>query len=245
MSDASIRRATAAALGALAREGKGLVVVHGGGPAIEAALREAGIESTFVRGRRVTGDAAIDTVETALTMLGKQLAQEIGDGLALTGRDAGLLRAERADPELGRVGRMTFVRRDVIERLVSLGLVPVLACLALDEAGEVLNVNGDEVAGAVAGALQGPVAFLTDVAGVLDDPRDPNSLLPRLSAGEARARIEDGRIAGGMIPKVESALTALSLGAPSALVADGRRPEGLARALAGREGTRVVPDRST
>lgn len=245
MSDAAVRRAFASALGALAREGRQVVIVHGGGPAIEAALEAAGLETHFVRGRRATSDEAIDVVETALTLLGKRLAQEVGDAVALTGRDAGLLRAERIDPGLGRVGRMTAVRGEILERLLSIELVPVLACLAVDDAGEALNVNGDEVAGAVAGTLRAPVAFLTDVPGVLDDPHDPASLLERLEAGEARARIADGRIGGGMIPKVESALAALDLGAPSALIADGRRPEALADALAGHGGTHLLRDVGT
>src|SRR5690606_37325457 len=102
-----------------------------------------------------------------------------------------------------------------------------------------LNVNADEVAGAVAGALGEGVAFLTNVPGVLDDPADPGSLLAELTRDEALARIADGRVAGGMIPKVEAALAALDQGAPFALIADGRDPAGVARALAG-GGTRVV-----
>lgn len=241
MSDAAVRRSVAAALGALSREGRKVVIVHGGGPAIAAGLEAAGIPSRFVRGRRITGEDAIEVVETALTLLGKRLAQEVGEAVALTGRDAALLKAEVADPELGRVGRMTSVRADLLEGLLSLGLVPVVACLAGDDGGRMLNVNGDEVAGAVAATLRAPVAFLTDVAGVLDDPADPLSRLSRLDAAEARERIADGRIRGGMIPKVESALAALELGAPLALIADGRDAAGIAPALSGRGGTRIMP----
>lgn len=242
MTDDATRRATAAALGRLRDRGTPLVVVHGGGPAIAGALEAAGIVSRFVRGRRVTGDDAIPVVEAALTLLGKRLAQEVGDAVGLTGRDARLLQAEVADPELGRVGRMTGVRVEVLRGLLHAGLTPVLACLAVDDAGEPLNVNADEVAGAVAGALAAPVAYLTDVPGVLDDPSDPSSVLPRLSTAEARARIADGRIAGGMIPKVESALEALERGAPSAAIVDGRHPDLVLEAVDGRSGTRLVPD---
>ena len=241
MTDDATRRASAAALGRLRDEGTPLVVVHGGGPAIAGALEAAGIASRFVRGRRVTGDDAIAVVEAALTLLGKRLAQEVGDAVGLTGRDARLIVAEVADPELGRVGRMTGVRVEVLRGLLAAGLTPVLACLAVDEAGEPLNVNADEVAGAVAGALAAPVAYLTDVPGVLDDPSDPSSVLPSLSAAEARERIADGRIAGGMIPKVESALEALALGAPSAAIVDGRHPDLVLEAIRGRSGTRLTP----
>ncbi len=243
MTDEATRRATAAALARLRDQGTPLVVVHGGGPTIAQALAASGIESRFVRGRRVTSERAIHTVEAALTLLGKRLAQELGAAVSLTGRDAGgLLRAELADPELGRVGRMTAVRDDVLRALLGAGLTPVLACLAIDEHGDALNVNADEVAGAVAGALAAPVAFLTDVPGVLDDPDDTDSVLRELTADEARRRIEDGRIAGGMIPKVESALDALERGAPSAAIIDGRSADRVLDALRGRSGTRLIPE---
>lgn len=239
MTDESARRATADAIAAARRDGHDLVIVHGGGPVIAQALAAAGIPSRFVRGRRVTDDRAIATVEAALTLLGKRLAQEIGDAVSLTGRDAGVLRAEVADPELGRVGRMTGVRTEPLLGLLSAGLTPVVACLALDAEGKPLNVNADEVAAAVAGALAAPVAFLTDVPGVLDDPSDPSSVLATLTDVGARARIADGRIGGGMIPKVESALEALRLGAPSATILDGRTPASIAAALRSSGGTRI------
>lgn len=241
MTDDATRRATASALGRIRHEGTRLVVVHGGGPAIAEALDASGIDSRFVRGRRVTELAAMPVVEAALTLLGKRLAQEIGNALGLTGRDAELLRAEVADASLGRVGRITDVRTDVLLELVAAGLTPVLACLAVDAEGEPLNVNADEVAGAVAGALGAPVAYLTDVPGVLDDPTDASTVLPTLDAAGARARIADGRIGGGMIPKVESALDALARGAPSASILDGRRPDLVQAAIEGRSGTRLVP----
>ena len=187
---------SSASLGTLRDGGLRLIVVHGGGPFIARGLEAAGIESRFVRGLRVTDAAAIAVVERELTMLGKHLAQEIGDALGLTGRDGGLLRAEVADPALGHVGRVTSVRADVLTRLADAGLTPVLACLAVDAEGEPLNVNADEVAGAVAAACRARVAFLTDVPGVLDDPSDPDSRIAELTEADARARIEDGRIAG-------------------------------------------------
>ena len=217
------------------------VLVHGGGPYIEAELAAAGVESRFERGLRVTTLDAIGPVERALTLLGKRLAAELGDAVALTGRDAGLLRAERADPVLGEVGRAVRVRRAVLDALLAAGFTPVVGCLALDAAGAPLNVNADEVAGAVAAALAAPCVFLTNVEGVLDDPADPGSRLPVLERSDARTRIADGRIAGGMIPKVESALAALDQGAPAAVIADGRRPGELARVQAGTAGTRLVP----
>ena len=241
MTEPAARRAVLGELGRLAREGSAPVVVHGGGPFIAQALDAAGLEHRFVRGLRVTTPESLAVVERVLTLLGKELAQGIGDALGLTGRDAGVLRARTFDPELGRVGRMSSVRTEVLSELLALRLTPVLACLAEDEAsGGMLNVNADEVAGAVAGALHCPVVFLTNVSGVLDDPSDPSSLLRSLSHEEVSARIGDGRIQGGMIPKVEGALQALERGASYAVIADGRDAATLRQAVLGQSGTRVL-----
>jgi acetylglutamate kinase len=240
MTEASERQAVAAAIRQSVHEGLRPVVVHGGGPFIEQALQQAGLERRFVRGLRVTSAESLVHVERVLTLLGKELAQEIGGAIGLTGRDAGLLFAEEFDSELGRVGRMVSVNGRLLEQLLALSVTPVIACLALAEDGGLLNVNADEVAGAVAAALGAPVLFLTNVAGVLADAADPDSLLSQLSRSEAESRIADGRIGGGMIPKVEAALRALDEGAPSALIADGRNRASFAAALRGTAGTRIL-----
>lgn len=238
MTDEPTRRSVAAALRDATTGGVPPVVVHGGGPFIQAALDEAGLEHRFERGLRVTTPEGLTVIERVLTLLGKRLAQEIGPAVGLTGRDAALLHAEVREG-LGRVGRMRSVNAGVLRGLRQTGLVPVVACLALGEDGELLNVNADEVAGAVAGELGEGVLFLTNVPGVLDDPSDPSSLLASLSRAEVAERIGDGRITGGMIPKVEAALAALALGAPFAVVADGRDAAGVRTALNG-GGTKVT-----
>ncbi len=242
MTDPATRGAVSAGVRRLASEGVPPVLVHGGGPNIAAALDARGIEHRFVRGLRVTNDAAMAVVEAVLTVLGKELAGEVGRAVALTGRDAGLLLAERVSEELGRVGRITRVDTAVLAVLRDGGLVPVVASVAVEAAagspGVSLNVNADEAAGAIAGALGEGAVFLTNVPGVLENPDSPASLLHELTAASARERIADGRIAGGMIPKVEAALFALEQGAPFAMIADGRHPDGVTRALAG-AGTRV------
>ena len=255
MTDPATRAAVAAGIRRLAERGRPPVVVHGGGPYIAAALDGRGLEHRFVRGLRVTTEAAMLVVEDVLTVLGKRLAEEIGPAVGLTGRDAGLLGATVAEPELGRVGHVATVDTTVLAALRAAGLVPVVASVAREvassdagaqgvegearQAGPALNVNADEVAGAVAGALGEGVCFLTNVAGVLDDPADAASLLPELTRAEALARIADGRIAGGMIPKVEAALAALERGAAFAVVADGRHADGVERALSG-GGTKLI-----
>ncbi|ADI13590.1 acetylglutamate kinase [Truepera radiovictrix] len=237
MTDPEVRRQMAQRLAALPET----VVVHGGGPFIAQALRDAGLKSHFVRGLRVTDAPSLAVIERTLTRLSKVLAQEIGDAVGLQGRDARLLVAEPLGAELGFVGEVVEVNRALLTGLLGLGLTPVVACLAAtpDRRG-VLNVNADSAAGAVAGALAAPVVFLSDVPGVLEDPAVPESRLATLSARDIAARIADGRIAGGMIPKVEAALGALRAGAPVAIIADGRVPEQLEASLRGEVGTRVV-----
>ena len=240
MTDLAARQAVANVFAALAAAGEQPVIVHGGGPYIGAALEQAGIESTFIRGLRVTSPESMVIVERELTLLNKRLSQSVGNAVGLTGRDAALIQAERFDADLGLVGRVTTVNTELIEKLLNAGVTPVLTCIAVDEAGDTLNVNADEVAGAVAGALQAPILFLSNVMGVLNDPNDKTSLLPKLSAAAIQERIADGRIAGGMIPKVEAALYALKRGAAYAVIASGETPEAVLEAQRLEGGTKIV-----
>jgi acetylglutamate kinase len=241
MTDNSVRKEVAKEIRSLANEGFQPIVVHGGGPFIKAALDKAELEHSFVRGLRVTTAESLPVIEQVLTTLNKELSQEIGNAVGLTGRDAGVVGAKAFDDSLGFVGRIISVNKTLLSVLLAGNIIPVLACVAENETGDdVLNVNADEVAGAVAGALEIPVVFLTDIAGVLDDPSDKTSLLRELSSSDIETRIADGRISGGMIPKVESALDALKQGAAYAVIADGRDAATLRGAIAGRAGTRIV-----
>jgi acetylglutamate kinase len=241
MTDAGARARVLADVRALPATGVAPLLVHGGGPYIEEALAAAAVASHFVRGLRVTTPESLAVIEPTLTMLGKRLAAELGNAVGLTGRDARLLVAARIDPDLGEVGTVVRVRTGLLQALLEAGLTPVVACLAVDDAGAPLNVNADDVAGAVAAALHAPCVFLTNVAGVLDDPGDPTSRLASLTRDEVTARIADGRVAGGMIPKVEAALAALERGARSAVIADGRVAGELERVRSGAAGTVIVP----
>lgn len=240
MKSLELRRAVAAELRELRAE-HALVVVHGGGPVIERELAARGVTSEFRGGLRVTTPAAMDVVELALTRLGKELAQELGHAVGLTGRDAELLRAEELDSELGRVGRVTGVNAELLRALIGAGLTPVVGSVAVDGEGGVLNVNADTAAGAVAGALGEGIIFLTDVDGVYRAYPDPASLAAGLTRAEAEAGIAAGWIAGGMIPKVRAALDALDRGAPFATIASGMSAGVLAAAARGEAGTRLVP----
>ena len=219
-----------------------LVIAHGGGKRLSGWLERLGIESRWDAGRRVTDDAAL---EVAVAVLGGLVNQELVAALValgvaavgLSGVDAGLLIAERI-PGLGRVARVTGARSDVIDELLGAHRLPVVAPLALDETGEICNVNADEVAAGLARALRARLVLLSDTDGVRDGD---GGRIERLDVAGAEARIADGRISGGMIPKVRGALSVIEAGGREVVIADGRSPDALQRALSDPAfGTRLV-----
>lgn len=219
-----------------------LVVVHGGGKRLSAWLARLGIESRWEAGRRITDDAAL---EVAVAVLGGLVNAELVAALVrlgvpavgLSGVDAGVLVTART-PQLGRVASVTGARPEVLQPLLAAGLVPVVAPLALDEAGAICNVNADEVAAGLAAAMRARLVLLSDTDGVLDAA---GQTIGRLDPSRAEAMIADGTISGGMIPKVRGALATLESGDLEVVIADGRSPDALSRALGDEEfGTRLV-----
>src|SRR3990172_7516740 len=203
-------------LAALHAEGLPLVVVHGGGDAVTAWLERHGVASRFVEGLRVTGADALDVVVAVLAgLVNKQLVAQLNAlgarAAGLSGADGGLLRARRHRQELGFVGEITAVDSGVLHDLLAAGLLPVVAPIAAEDddgrlTGQLLNVNADTVAGELARALSAAqLIFLTDVPGVLDSD---GRLLERLSPAEAEGLLAAGTVGGGMIPKVQAALSA-------------------------------------
>lgn len=216
------------------------IIVHGGGPQINAMLKRLDITSEFVEGLRVTDAAMVDVIEMVLSgSVNKQVAALVNGAGALavgiSGKDGGLIRAKRLlkqvrDPatgvertvDLGFVGTPERVDARVLYALLGSGLIPVIAPIGVGEGGETYNINADTAAGAIAGATQASrLLMLTDVPGVLDENR---RLIPELTAEEAVRRIEAGQITGGMIPKVETCLAAVRDGAKAAVILDGRVP---------------------
>jgi len=218
-----------------------LVLVHGGGPEIGAWLTRLGLESRFEGGLRVTPPEHMEVVEMSLCLTGKRLAEGLSRRgrrtLSLSGRDALCLRG-KVLPHLGRVGEVVGVEVGLLLDLLEKGYTPLLAPIALDEEGP-LNVNADTAAGAVAGALGWPALFLTDVPGVLRNPKDPTTRFPHLTPKEVDDLKAQGILQGGMIPKVEAALNALRAGAPWAAIAQGERGV-VAGVLQGERGTRFT-----
>jgi acetylglutamate kinase len=203
------------------------VVVHGGGPMINEMLDRLGITSTFVKGKRVTDAATVEVVEMVLSgRVNKRIVQAInaegGKAVGLSGKDASLITCDPADPELGFVGDPTDVNPGVLRNLFADDMIPVVAPLGAGRGGETYNINGDTVAGAIAAALQADrLLLLTDVAGV----KDANgTVVTELSAAEVEALIASGTIAGGMIPKTETALHAVRNGVRACTIVDGRVP---------------------
>jgi acetylglutamate kinase len=204
------------------------VVVHGGGPMINEMLDRLGIKSEFVRGKRVTDQATIEVVEMVLTgLVNKRIVQAImdegGRAVGLSGKDDDLMVAEADDPELGFVGKPKQMNVQVLRDLNDAGIIPVVAPIAAGEGKSVtFNVNGDTAAGAIAGALQADrLLLLTDVPGVKGADGE---VVTQLSAEQVRTYIADGTIAGGMIPKTETALKAIEDGVRAVVILDGRLP---------------------
>lgn len=209
------------------------VVVHGGGPQIGEWLKRLGKTTEFVGGHRVT-DA--ETLEVARMVLVGKVGSDIVSALnvhepiavSLSGQDAGMIRAEARDAALGFVGDVVEVDATIVERLLALDLVPVISTIGADVGGQAYNINADAVAGAVAEALGAhKLIFLTDVPGLLADVSDPTSLIERLTTADARRLIDDGTVAGGMIPKIAGCLRAVEHGVAQVHLVDGRVPHAL------------------
>jgi acetylglutamate kinase len=240
MTDEALRHSFARDMVLLKCVGVHPVIVHGGGPQIDATMKRMGIQAQFVAGLRVTDAETMDIVEM---VLGGKLNKEIvalinvhgGQAVGLSGKDANLIVATKKQlyrsltpggpPELidiGQVGEVKMINTAIIDVLGSQGFIPVISPTGVGEQGESYNINADTVAGDMAAALQAEkLLFLTDVAGILD--RD-KKLLPTLNPDEIRTMKQDGVIDGGMLPKVDACLHALTHGVAKTHIIDGRVP---------------------
>jgi acetylglutamate kinase len=216
------------------------VVVHGGGPQIEAMLKRVGVKSQFAAGLRVTDEATLEVVEMVLAgSINKQMVGYIneagGKAIGLCGKDGNMVVARKltrtvVDPDseiekivdLGFVGEPERVDTTVLDEVLGRNLIPVLAPVAAARDGGTYNVNADTFAGAIAGALKAKrLLLLTDVAGVFDKSK---KLIKELTADQARALIADGTISGGMIPNVETCIVAMEGGVEAVVILDGKVP---------------------
>ena len=235
------------------------VVVHGGGPQINAMLKRLDVKSTFVQGLRVTDAAMLDVVEMVLAgPVNKQVAEAITRAgvlaVGISGKDGGLVRARKLtrtyrDPDsniekvldLGFVGEPESINPRVLELMIGADIVPVVAPVGASADGQTYNINADTVAGAIAGALSAErLLMLTDVRGVLGPD---GNFIPEMTVAEVKKGLADGWISGGMIPKVETCIYAVERGVKGAVILDGRVPHAVLRELFtdGGAGTLIRP----
>ncbi|MDR1134908.1 MAG: acetylglutamate kinase [Clostridiales Family XIII bacterium] len=210
--------------------GINVVLVHGGGPEINSMLARLGKEAVFIDGLRYTDAETAEVVAMVLAgKVNKGLVALIhsnkGRAIGLCGVDAGMITAERIEREtdLGFVGIVSEVDPACISMAIDRGYIPVVATIGADKSGQVYNINADTAAAAIAGAMQAEKFItMTDVAGVLADQSDESSLISEIKTEDVPELIARGVIAGGMIPKVESCVTAINEGLKEAAIIDGR-----------------------
>ena len=207
------------------------VLVHGGGPQVDTMLRRVGKEPEFKDGLRVTDAETLEIVRMVLvgninrefvaTINGQAGEEPVAVGVS--GEDAGLLTVTPADSAFGFVGNVTQVRAELIHRLLDDGLTPVISTVGANADGQPYNVNADEAARAIAVAMKAEkIVYLTAVPGLLQDPADESTLIPRLTSAELRDRIDHESVGKGMIPKLMACADAVDQGVGFAHIIDGR-----------------------
>jgi len=218
------------------------VVVHGGGPQITDLMRRLGKEPEFVDGRRVTDAETVDIVR--MTLVGKVNREIVASvnrhgsyAVGLSGEDAGMIRVDQRDPRLGFVGDVRKINPTIVIRMLREELIPIIATVGVDDDGQAYNVNADTVAGAMAETLDAEkLVYLTDVGGVYGDWPDETSLISGIDVSGMEQLIADQKVSEGMIPKLESCVSALKHGVRSAHILDGRLPHALLLEFFTREG---------
>ncbi len=218
------------------------VIVHGGGPQISDLMQRLGKKPQFVDGLRVTDAETVDIVRMAL--VGKVNREVVACvnrhgsyAVGLSGEDAGLITVSMRDQRLGFVGDVASVDPSIVQRLVNEELIPVIATIGVDDAGQAYNINADTAAGAIARAVDAEkLVYLTDVAGLYADYPDEATLISRIDAHGLERLEADGKLSEGMIPKVRSCADALRNGVRRAHILDGRVPHALLLEFFTREG---------
>lgn len=227
-----------------------VVLVHGGGPEISETMKRLGKQAQFVNGLRVTDKETVDIVQMVLAgkvnkTLVNLLQMKGGHAVGVSGIDGGIIEAAMKDEALGYVGKITRIRPQPITDLLEKNYIPVVSTVASDRQGNTYNINGDTAAAFIAGALNAErLIMMTDIAGILRDKDDPNTLIPALTVSEARKLFDEGVISGGMIPKVDCCIEAIEKGVKHVVIMDGRVPHSILMELLTDEGagTMVMGD---
>jgi len=246
MQDEKLKMMIAQDVVLLRKIGIDMVVVHGGGKDITITAEKLGIETKFVNGQRYTDEKMRDVVQMVLAgSINKDIVRRInihgGRGVGLSGIDANLIKVKKSFDELGFVGDVTEVNNEILKSMLKDGYLPVIAPIGSDDIGIIYNVNADIAAGPIAASLNAEkLVYVTDIEGVKADGK----LLSHLTKSQAEDYIKKRIISGGMIPKVESALSALQSGVKKVHIIDGRVPHGLLLEIFTKEGigTEIVAD---
>ncbi len=228
-----------------------VVLVHGGGPEISDVMKKFGKEAVFVDGLRVTDKETVDIVQMVLAgkvnkSLVTLLQKKGGHAVGLSGMDGGLIEAKIKDERLGYVGEITKIRPQPINDLLEKNYIPVISTVASDRDGHSYNINGDPAPAYIAGALGAErLIMMTDIAGILRDKDNPDTLIPEITISEAKALYEEGVISGGMIPKVDCCIEAIHKGVKNVIIMDGRVPHSILMEILTDEGagTMVTGDK--
>ena len=213
--------------------GVNVVLVHGGGPEINDLMKRLGKVPEFVDGLRVTDKETVDIVQMVLAgKINKSLVGLLeakgARATGLSGIDDRLIEAKCKDPRLGFVGEVTKVNPDIVYDLLAKNYIPVISTIGYGTDGETYNINGDTAAAYIAGALKAErLIMMTDIAGILRDPKDPATLIPEITVAEAQKLREEGVISGGMIPKAECCIKAITEGVNKVIIMDGRVPHSI------------------
>ena len=219
-----------------------VVLVHGGGPEISDMMKRLGKKAEFVDGLRVTDRETVDIVQMVLAgRVNKSLVALLGSkggrAVGLSGIDDRLIEARCKDERLGFVGEITRINPEAVTDLIERGYIPVISTVAAGIDGQTYNINGDTAAACIAGALRAErLIMMTDIAGILRDPKDPATLISEISVSEASKLFYEGVISGGMIPKVECCIRAIEEGVRKVTIMDGRVPHAILMELLTNEG---------
>lgn len=219
-----------------------VVLVHGGGPAINETLNKIGVESKFSNGLRVTDKETVDVVQMVLAgKVNKDLVCKIenlgGHAIGLSGMDGNMIKCKPLDDEHGYVGEIIDTNMDVINEVLANNFIPVISTIGYDENGNCYNINADTVAAQIAGDLKAAALIsMTDIVGLLRDVSDESTKIQKVLISDIPALIADGIIKGGMIPKIDSMTQAIRNGCEKAFIIDGRVPHSILMELLTDEG---------
>lgn len=219
-----------------------VVLVHGGGPAINETLNKIGVESKFSNGLRVTDKETVDVVQMVLAgKVNKDLVCKIGNlgghAIGLSGMDGNMIKCKPLDDEHGYVGEIIDTNMDVINEVLANNFIPVISTIGYDENGNCYNINADTVAAQIAGDLKAAALIsMTDIVGLLRDVSDESTKIQKVLISDIPALIADGIIKGGMIPKIDSMTQAIRNGCEKAFIIDGRVPHSILMELLTDEG---------